>query len=153
MEPYRKRKLETESKHQKKKRRKKRLPAPEPGDQVQEQSENEEELEESDGDEEEEEEEERGELPRLADIEHLHKRPKMDRDARMETVRAGREGREKFGRPKKKGPHVGRTNKKLARNKAFVMVRRKEAKKMKRRSFREKQLALKKYLINQKKMR
>lgn len=96
----------------------------------------------------------RGELPRLKDIEHLHKRPKHDKAARMETVKAGREGREKFGRPKKKGSHVGRTNKKIAKkNKAFSMVKQKQTKKIKKRSFRDKQQSLRTYLIKQKKMR
>ena len=72
--------------------------------------------------------------------------------SRMESVHSGREGREKFGRPKPKGSHVGRTNKKVAKNKNFMMVKQKQKVK-KKRSYRDKQKALQQYLTKQKKMK
>lgn len=42
-------------------------------------------------------------LPRLNDIEHFHKKfHRQTKEERKATVEAGREGREEFGRPKKK---------------------------------------------------
>lgn len=96
--------------------------------------------------------EQRGALPKLSDIERMHKKPKQNKESRLESVAVGREGREKFGRPKPKGPHVGKTNKKTAKNKNFMMVRQKQKSKGKR-SYREKQRALEKYMTQQRKMK
>ncbi len=67
-------------------------------------------------------------------------------------MESGRDGREKFGRPKPKGSHVGRTNAQLARNKSFMMVKQKKKGKNKR-SYRDKQKALQNYFAHQKKMK
>ncbi|KFD72692.1 hypothetical protein M514_01819 [Trichuris suis] len=81
-------------------------------------------------------------VARLKDIEHLHKRPKLDKQARIESVKSGRKGRQDYGKRKRRGPHVGRTQRELAKRKAFSMVKHKVAKKRKNRSFRQQQQAL-----------
>ncbi|CDW51799.1 SDA1 and PDZ and NUC130 3NT domain containing pro tein [Trichuris trichiura] len=92
-------------------------------------------------------------VARLKDIEHLHKRPKLDKQARIESVKSGRKGREDYGKRKRRGPHVGRTQRELAKRKAFSMVKHKAAKKRKNRSFRQQQQALRGYLLRQSKLR
>ncbi|KAL3985308.1 SDA1 family protein [Acanthocheilonema viteae] len=89
-------------------------------------------------------------LPRLRDIEKFHKKLRKEtKEERMETVKKGREGRQQFGRPKKTGAHVGRTNRELMKRKNFQMVRHKLRGKNRQRSFRERQESLRKYLIRQ----
>ncbi|EJW73699.1 hypothetical protein WUBG_15394 [Wuchereria bancrofti] len=67
----------------------------------------------------------------------------------METVKKGREGRQQFGKPKKTGAHVGRTNRELMKRKNFQMVRHKLRGKNRQRSFKERQESLRKYLLRQ----
>ncbi|VDP21711.1 unnamed protein product [Onchocerca flexuosa] len=67
----------------------------------------------------------------------------------MEAVRKGREGRQQFGKPKKTGDHVGRTNRELMKRKNFQMVRHKLRGKNRQRSFKERQESLRKYLLRQ----
>lgn len=95
---------------------------------------------------------ERGELAGLGDIERIHKRRKHDKESRLETVLAGREGREKFGGgPKKKmNPQASTTNKQKTKNKPFMMVKQKLRQKGKK-SFREKQRSLRDSLLKRKK--
>ena len=50
-------------------------------------------------------------------------------------IREGREGRGKFGRPKEKGSHVGRTNKQIAKKKNFGMLKPKVRGKNRQRSY------------------
>jgi protein SDA1 len=89
-------------------------------------------------------------LPRLNDIEHFHKKfHRQTKEERKAQVEAGREGREDFGKPKKKGPHVGRTNRELAKKKNYQMVQQKVRGKNRNRSFRDKQMSLRKYLLRQ----
>uniref|UniRef100_A0A0M3IKB9 Protein SDA1 n=1 Tax=Ascaris lumbricoides TaxID=6252 RepID=A0A0M3IKB9_ASCLU len=89
-------------------------------------------------------------LPRLKDIEQFHKKIyRQSKEERIASVEAGRESREQFGRPKKKGAHVGRTNRELAKRKNYQMVRQKVRGKNRKRSFRDQQLSLKKYLLKQ----
>uniref|UniRef100_A0A914ZVM1 Protein SDA1 n=2 Tax=Parascaris univalens TaxID=6257 RepID=A0A914ZVM1_PARUN len=89
-------------------------------------------------------------LPRLKDIEQFHKKIyRQSKEERIASVEAGREGREHFGKPKKKGAHVGRTNRELAKRKNYQMVRQKVRGKNRKRSFRDQQLSLKKYLLKQ----
>lgn len=90
-------------------------------------------------------------LPRLSDIEKLYKKPRQDKEERVASVRTGHADREKFGRPQKKD-HAGRTNKSNAKNKVFSMVKHKQGRK-KKRSFHDKQIALRNYLLKQKKMK
>nr|KAG5707779.1 hypothetical protein BaRGS_015939 [Batillaria attramentaria] len=77
--------------------------------------------------------EESGELPNLGDIENVHKKRAHDRDSRLATVLAGREGRGKFtGGPQKMNPHASTTNKQKKKNKAFGMVKHNMRRKEKR---------------------
>jgi len=94
----------------------------------------------------------RNELVNLDDIELVHKKKKHDKEARMETVMAGREGREKFGHISKKGPGASMTNKQKNKKKNFSMMKHKIKTKGKK-SFREKQVALKKRLIKSQKFK
>ncbi|XP_064636472.1 protein SDA1 homolog [Lineus longissimus] len=91
---------------------------------------------------------ERGEIVRLDDIERVHKKRAHDYKSRLATVMAGREGREKFGKWKdtKMNPHASTTNKQKKKNQNFMMIKHKVQKKQKR-SFRDKQLALKHSLL------
>uniref|UniRef100_A0A1I7ZEB1 Protein SDA1 n=1 Tax=Steinernema glaseri TaxID=37863 RepID=A0A1I7ZEB1_9BILA len=88
-------------------------------------------------------------LPRLNDIEHFHKRKKHNKEDRLAAVQEGREGREAFNKPKQKGPHVGRTNRELAKRKNFQMVKQKVRGKNRQRSFKDQQESLRKYLLRQ----
>jgi len=93
------------------------------------------------------------ELPSLAEIELIHKKRRHDRESRLATVNAGREDREKFGKKKKRmNPHASTNNKEKAKKKAFAMVMHK-AKKKQKRSFHDKQIALRNSLLRQKKMK
>ncbi|KAM3717337.1 Protein SDA1 [Dirofilaria immitis] len=89
-------------------------------------------------------------LTRLKDIEKFHKKLRREtKEERMEAVRKGREGRHQFGKPKKAGAHVGRTNRELMKRKNFQMVRHKLRGKNRQRSFKERQESLRKYLLRQ----
>merc|ERR1712179_277190 len=79
----------------------------------------------------------RKELVNLEDIEMIYKKKRHDKEARMELILAGREGREKFGSKK---------NKQKSKKKNFSMMKHKIKAKGKK-SFREKQVALKKRLL------
>jgi protein SDA1 len=89
----------------------------------------------------------RKELVNLDDIEMIYKKRRHDKEARMETVKQGREGREKFGGGKKtKKDGASMTNKQKSKKKNFSMMKHKIKAKGKK-SFREKQVALKKRLL------
>ncbi|ETN70923.1 NUC130/3NT domain protein [Necator americanus] len=88
-------------------------------------------------------------LPRLKDIEQFHKKRKQTKEERLADVREGRDEDVKFGRPKKNGPHVGRTNRELAKKKVFGMVKAKVRGKNRQRSFRDQQKSLRNYLLRQ----
>ncbi|GFO15983.1 protein sda1 homolog [Plakobranchus ocellatus] len=92
------------------------------------------------------------ELPTLGDIELVHKKKAHDRESRLATVAAGREGREKFSHgPQKMNPHASTTNKDKAKKKVFTMVKHKIRRKKVKRSFKEKQIALRNSLIKRNK--
>lgn len=94
---------------------------------------------------------ERKELVSLRDIEKLVKNPRSTKESRLASIKEGREGREKFGgRKKKKGEFASQSNKEKRKNKVFNMVKHKLKRKQKR-SFREKQIALRDALLKQKK--
>ncbi|XP_052862991.1 protein SDA1 homolog isoform X2 [Anopheles cruzii] len=96
---------------------------------------------------------ERSEFVKLDAIEMIYKRRKADREERVESMKKGQEGREKFGyRDRRQNPHCSKTNREKMKNKNFGMVRHKARGKVKK-SFREKQLALRKHLTQQKKMK
>ncbi|XP_036859202.2 protein SDA1 homolog isoform X1 [Manis javanica] len=95
----------------------------------------------------------RGELLSLRDIEHLHKKPKSDKETRLATAMAGKTDRKEFVRKKTKlNPFSSSTNKEKKKQKNFMMMRYSHNVRSKnRRSFREKQLALRDALLKKKK--
>ncbi|XP_023947035.2 protein SDA1 homolog [Bicyclus anynana] len=100
-----------------------------------------------------EEEEESTELVQLSAIENIHKKRKHDKNARLETVLKGREERDKFGyKDRRKNANCSKTNREKRKTKSYQMVKHKARGKVKR-SFKEKQIAFRNYLIKQKKMR
>ncbi|KAK5985049.1 Rab43 protein [Trichostrongylus colubriformis] len=88
-------------------------------------------------------------LPRLKDIEQFHKKRKQTKEERLADIKEGHDENQKFGRPKKTGPHVGRTNRELAKKKVFSMVKAKVRGKNRQRSFRDQQKSLRNYLLRQ----
>lgn len=100
-----------------------------------------------------EDEEESGELVQLSAIENIHKKRKHDKNARLETVLKGREERDKFGyKDRRKNIHCSKTNREKRKTKNYQMVKHKAKGKIKR-SFKDKQIAFRNYLIKQKKMK
>jgi len=96
----------------------------------------------------------RDELVRLEDIEMIHKKRKHDKEARLESVMKGREGRGKFSGGKTKlNEHASTTNKQKNKKKNFSMMKHKIKAKSGKKSFREKQLDLKKRLLKQRKFK
>ncbi|XP_043828701.1 protein SDA1 homolog [Dromiciops gliroides] len=98
-------------------------------------------------------EEERGELLSLRDIEHLHKKPKSDKETRLATAMAGKTDRKEFVKKKTKlNPFASSTNKEKKKQKNFMMMRYSHNIRSKtKRSFREKQLALRDALLKKRK--
>ncbi|XP_027311833.1 protein SDA1 homolog [Anas platyrhynchos] len=99
------------------------------------------------------EEESRGELLSLRDIEHLHKKPKSDKETRLATAMAGKTDRKEFVKKKTRmNPFASSTNKEKKKQKNFMMMRYSHNVRTKnKRSFREKQLALRDALLKKKK--
>lgn len=97
--------------------------------------------------------EERGEILTLRNIEKLHKKPKADKETRLATAMAGRTDRKEFVRKRNKlNPHASTSNKEKRRTKNFMMMRHSQKVRTKgKRSFREKQLALRDALLKKKK--
>ncbi|KAM6440964.1 protein SDA1 homolog [Liasis olivaceus] len=98
-------------------------------------------------------EESRGELLSLRDIERLHKKPRSDKETRLATALAGKTDRREFVRKKSKlNPFASSTNKEKKKQKNFMMMRYSHHVRTKnKRSFREKQVALRDSLLRQKK--
>uniref|UniRef100_A0A8C7BFR7 Protein SDA1 n=1 Tax=Neovison vison TaxID=452646 RepID=A0A8C7BFR7_NEOVI len=98
-------------------------------------------------------EESRGELLSLRDIERLHKKPKSDKETRLATAMAGKTDRKEFVRKKTKmNPFSSSTNKEKKKQKNFMMMRYSHNVRSKnKRSFREKQLALRDALLRKRK--
>ncbi|XP_018403865.1 PREDICTED: protein SDA1 homolog [Cyphomyrmex costatus] len=94
-----------------------------------------------------------GELVKLSDIENIYKKRKHDKVARQKSVKKGQKGRDKFGfKDRRQNPLCSTTNREKRKGKAFSMLKQKLKTKVKR-SFREKQIALKNHLIKQKRMK
>lgn len=95
----------------------------------------------------------RGELLTLRNIEKLHKKPKADKETRLATALAGRTDRKDFVRKRTKlNPHASTSNKEKRKTKNFMMMRHSQNVRTKgKRSFREKQLALRDALLKKKK--
>ena len=87
----------------------------------------------------------------LKDIEGVACKRKHDKDSRMATVLAGREGREKYGRGhrQKLNPYASTSNKDKRKLKPFMMVKHKVAKKQTGRSYAQKKKALSESLKRQ----
>lgn len=98
-------------------------------------------------------EEERGEVLTLKNIEKLHKKPKADKETRLATAMAGRTDRKEFVRKRTKlNPHASTSNKEKKRSKNFMMMRYSQNVRTKgKRSFREKQIALRDALLKKRK--
>lgn len=96
---------------------------------------------------------EKQEYVKLDDIEMIYKKRRTDKEARVESMVKGREGREKFGyKDGRQNIHCSKTNREKRKTKNFQMVRAKARGKVKK-SFRDKQLKLRKHLIQQRKMK
>ncbi|XP_065199814.1 protein SDA1 homolog [Planococcus citri] len=94
----------------------------------------------------------KGEFVNLADIENIHKKRRHDKEARLETVMKGREGREKFGyKDGRLNPFCSKTNRERSKKKAFMMIKHKVKSKTKR-SFKDKQIRLRNHLLKLDKM-
>ncbi|XP_051960277.1 protein SDA1 homolog [Xyrauchen texanus] len=99
------------------------------------------------------EEEEKGEILSLRDIEHLHKKPKSDKETRLATAMAGRTDKKDFIKKRSKlNPYASTSNKEKKRKKNFMMMRHSQNVRTKgKRSFREKQIALRDSLLKKRK--
>ncbi|XP_076014584.1 protein SDA1 homolog [Genypterus blacodes] len=99
-----------------------------------------------------EEEDNRGEILTLRNIEKLHKKPKADKETRLATALAGRTDRKEFVRKRTKlNPHASTSNKEKKKTKNFMMMRHSQNVRSKgKRSFREKQIALRDALLKRK---
>lgn len=98
-------------------------------------------------------EQEKSEFVRLSNIEMIYKKRKTDKQSRIDSVKKGREGREKFGyKDGRQNIHCSKTNREKEKTKNFQMIRQKARGKVKK-SFRDKQMALRKHLVQQKKMK
>ncbi|XP_017887362.1 protein SDA1 homolog [Ceratina calcarata] len=96
---------------------------------------------------------ERGDFVKLTDIENIYKKRKHDKQARIESVKKGQEGRERFGyKDGRQNPLCSKTNREKRKTKAFQMLKHKIKGKVKR-SFKEKQRALRNHLLKQKRMK
>ncbi|XP_065821568.1 protein SDA1 homolog [Labrus bergylta] len=95
----------------------------------------------------------RGELLTLRNIEKLHKKPKADKETRLATAMAGRTDRKDFVKKHTKlNPHASTSNREKRKTKNFMMMRHSQNVRTKgKRSFREKQVALRDALLKRKK--
>ncbi|KAA3680481.1 protein SDA1 [Paragonimus westermani] len=83
-----------------------------------------------------------GQLVSMSAITRLVKRPRQTKAERLEAVQEGRVGREKYGyKVNRMNPHASTTNREKAKGKTFQMIKHKVRQKAKR-SFRDKQIAL-----------
>ncbi|XP_067887287.1 protein SDA1 homolog [Heterodontus francisci] len=97
--------------------------------------------------------ESKGELLSLRNIERLHKKPKSDKETRLATAMAGRSERNEFVKKRNKlNPYASTTNQDKKKKKNFMMMRYSRNVRSKgKRSFREKQIALRDALLKRKK--
>jgi protein SDA1 len=96
---------------------------------------------------------ETSEFVSLSSIEMIYKKRRTDKQSRIEKMKEGREGREKFGyKDNRHSADCSKTNREKQKNKNFMMMRHKARGKIKK-SFRDKQIALRNHLTKQKKMK
>lgn len=92
-------------------------------------------------------------LVKLGDIENIYKKRKHDKQSRIESVKAGQTDREKFGyKDGRMNTNCSKTNREKRKTKNYQMIKHKIQRKGKR-SFKDKQIALRNHLIKQKKMK
>ncbi|XP_071847511.1 protein SDA1 homolog [Apostichopus japonicus] len=98
---------------------------------------------------------ENSELIALSRIESIQSRPRHDKEARLATVLAGKTPTvRKRDEKRRRNPKASTTNKEKARSKPFMMVKQKKSVRGKhKRSFRDKQIALRDALIKRTKMK
>ena len=90
------------------------------------------------------------ELVDLANIENVVKKMKHDKQSRLATVIAGREGRDSFSKPRQKrqNEHASTTNKEKLKKKPFMMISHsRNARGKTKKSFRDKQIALRESML------
>lgn len=98
-------------------------------------------------------EEEKSEFVKLDDIEMIYKKRKNDKKERLASVMKGRVDREKFGyRDNRQNENCSKTNREKRKTKNFGMMRHKARSKVKR-SFKEKQVAMRTHLLKKKRMK
>uniref|UniRef100_A0A0K8TT54 Protein SDA1 n=1 Tax=Tabanus bromius TaxID=304241 RepID=A0A0K8TT54_TABBR len=96
---------------------------------------------------------EKTEFVKLDNIEMIYKKRKHDKQSRLESIQKGRQDREKFGyKDGRQNENCSKTNREKRKRKNFMMMRHKAKTKVKK-SFREKQHALRRHLLHQKKMK
>ncbi|CAK9812995.1 Protein SDA1 homolog [Anthophora quadrimaculata] len=96
---------------------------------------------------------ERRDFIKLTDIENIYKKRKHDKQTRTESMKKGQKGRETFGyKDNRQNPLCSKTNREKKKTKAFQMLKHKIRGKVKR-SFKEKQIALRNHLLKQKRMK
>ncbi|XP_076272970.1 SDA1 domain containing protein Mys45A [Rhynchophorus ferrugineus] len=92
-------------------------------------------------------------LVKLSDIENIYKKRKHDKQTRVQTMKKGQEDREKFGyKDGRVNIHCSKTNREKSKKKNFLMIKHKVHGKVKR-SFKDKQIALRNHLLKLKKMK
>ncbi|KAL3880573.1 hypothetical protein ACJMK2_032804 [Sinanodonta woodiana] len=95
-----------------------------------------------------EDEEQSGELLSLSAIENVFKKRAHDKESRLATVMEGRKDRGKFSYgPTKMNPNASTTNKQKQKGKNFMMIKHKVMNRKQKRSFRDKQVALRNSLV------
>lgn len=93
------------------------------------------------------------ELVKLGDIENIYKKRKHDKEARIKSVRDGQTDRKEFGyKDGRMNIHCSKTNREKRKKKNYQMIKHKVQGKVKR-SFKDKQIALRNHLLKMKKMR
>ena len=98
-------------------------------------------------------EQDRSEFVKLDAIEMIYKKRKHDKETRLDSVKTGRQDRDKFGwKDGRKNENCSKTNKEKRKHKNVVMMRLKARSKVKK-SFKDKQQALRNHLLKQKKMK
>ena len=98
--------------------------------------------------------ERRGEIVSLRSIEMVHKKRRHDKEARLQSILEGREGREKFGSRKgRMNPMASTSNKDKGKKKSFQMMKHKIKAGKKKLSFREKQIKLRNALLKAQKFK
>lgn len=93
------------------------------------------------------------EIVKMADIENIYKKRKHDKQARIESVRKGQMEREKYGyKDGRVNIHCSKTNREKRKTKSYQMIKHKAKGKVKR-SFKDKQIALRNHLLKLKRMK